>query len=49
MYAARQRVAGSNITPVYAKVPINGGKAPTTAPASVLSSDFRFIGMYIQR
>ena len=44
MYAERRSVAGSKIIPVYAKVPIKGGRAPTTAPARVLYSLFCFIG-----
>ena len=44
MYATKYKVAGSKSAPVYAKVPIKGGKAPTTAPARVLYSDFYFIG-----
>ena len=38
------RVGISKIAPVCAKVPINGGRAPTTAPATVFKLDFCFIG-----
>ena len=49
MYADKSHVHGSTTVPIWANVPMKGGKAPTIAPTKVLCSDFYFIGMYINK
>jgi len=49
MYAAIRNVGRSMIVPVWANVPMKGGRAPTIAPTKVFAELFCFIGRYIQR